>query len=313
MKKSIILAVLLGFLTKNLQSQFAINGIKLNPGDEFTTETLINQNIEQEFMGIRYSTQMNTLTICEMKVKSLTDENEYMLTTRFNKIKITISGYLINIELSTEETNKKDTITNLLKQLLNKDFTIYMDPKGVIREISGLNDMIKSVISSSKLNEERKNEFYINLVQSIGDEAFKDNFNTFPVGYPESEVKPGSEWDSRLSFSKTGIPLTLDAHVNFKGISGGMALIYSTGRIISGKADSILNHNPDENKFIRVNGNDVSEWHIDLKTGLITESIVSQNINGSFQSEEEELSGDTEIPFKISSRTTINTSLIKDR
>jgi len=128
----IILTIL--FSAAFLISGFS-QGIKLSlqlpEGYRFTTETSVNLIVEQEFMGIRYNTQMEIATVLHLQVNGMDSDTSYVLSASYQKMDIRVSSILINMEVSTEWKNSQDSLSSVLRSMLGKEFSILLSDKGL--------------------------------------------------------------------------------------------------------------------------------------------------------------------------------------
>lgn len=286
--------------------------INIPVGYRFNTEASVDLGVEQEFMGIRYNTQMEIITLMSLAVKGVDADSNYILSASYQKMNIRVTSVLINMEVSSESLNPVDSLSLILRNLRGKEFRIILNRKGEIIDIAGLDEMIREITLSSGLPTSQKIEFTQNLIQSLGKEALQDNYRSNSSFYPDHNVKEMDQWEFGLTIMKNGIPMMLNSDIRLKDISKNKGILVSEGRISSQRnyldQGSILS--PDQTYYLT--GSEVSEIKIDLKTGLILESIVSQNVTGSIKTVSEENKDQVIlIPFKISSRSTILTSPVK--
>jgi hypothetical protein len=312
MRISVLIVLLIHFICLSGYSQGIRLAINLPDGYRFNTEASVNLGVEQEFMGIRYNTQMEIITLMRMEVKGIDVDSNYIISARYQKMNIRVTSVLINMEVSSESLNPADSLSSILRKLQGMEFRILLNRKGEIIDITGLDEMIREISLSSNLPHEQKIEFTQNLIQSLGKEALQDNYRSNSSFYPDHIVNEMDQWEFSLTIMKNGIPMRLNSHIRLKDVSKNKAILISEGRISSQRnyidQSSILS--PDQTYYLT--GSEISEIKIDLKTGLILESIVSQNVTGSIKTHSEEKK-DQEIliPFKITSRSTIITSPIK--
>jgi hypothetical protein len=312
MRKTVLTVLILPFIFISGYSQGIRLAVNLPEGYRFNTETSVDLVVEQEFMGIRYNTQMKIITLMRMDIKGIDADSNYLVSASYQKMNIRVTSVLINMEVSSESLNPADSLSSILRKLQGKEFRILLNRKSEIIDITGLDEMIRDISLSSSLPAEQKLEFTQNLIQSLGKEALRDNYRSNSSFYPDQDVKEKDHWEFGMTIMKNGIPMRLNSHISLKDISKNKAILVSEGRISSQRnyldRSSILS--PDQTYYLT--GSEVSEIKIDLRTGLILESIVSQNITGSIKTtSEEDKSQDILIPFKITSRSTITTSPLK--
>jgi hypothetical protein len=312
MKITVLTVLLLPFIFLNGYSQGIRLAINLPEGYRFNTEASVDLSIEQEFMGIRYNTQMEINTLMLLEVTGIDADSNYILSAIYQRMNIRVISVLVNMEVSSESLNPADSLSLIIRNLRGKEFRIILNRKGEMVDITGLDELIREISFSSNLPNEQKIEFTQNLIQSLGKEALQDNYRSNSSFYPDQNVKETDQWEFGLTIMKNGIPMRLNSHIKLKDISKNKAILVSEGRISSQRnyidQSSILS--PDQTYYLT--GSEVSEVKIDLKTGLILESIVSQNITGSIKTaSEEDKTQEILIPFKITSRSTILTTPVK--
>ncbi len=306
MRKIILIAPIFTVLFISGYAQSVNLTVNLTEGFRYNTETTVNLTVEQEFMGILYNTQMDIVTVIQMQVQGIDADSNYILSASYQKMDIRVSSLLINMEVSTESVIRGDSLSNLLKALRGKEFKILLSRKGEIFDIIGLDEMINETILSGSLQEEQKIEFTRNLIQSLGKDAVLDNYRSIRSFYPDNPVKAHDQWDYHMNVIKSGIPMELNSNIRLKEITKEMAILGSEGRINSQNLKNEKNPAVLPSPVYYLLGNEISENKIDIRTGLLMESIVSQNITGTIKTPSEE-NNDQEmmIPFKIISRSTM--------
>jgi hypothetical protein len=308
--KAFTLAVLvLLFVFSSVDAQRTRLALNLPAGYKYTTETSANLIVEQEYMGIRYNTQMVISTSMNLQVKGLESDSGYTISASYQKMNIRVSSLLINMEVNSESSLSGDSLSILLHSLLGKEFVIFLSSRGDIKDITGLDEMIGETILSGNLPDEQKFEFMRNLVQSLGKEAIIDNSRSFSSFYPDFPVKASDQWNYRINMLKSGIPMELSSYIRLKSINRNLATIVSEGTIKAQLKSRDQYQVPGTNQIYNLSGNEVSEIKMDIRTGLIRESIISQNASGSIRTPSEDKEEKEQImPFKFNSRVTILTT-----
>ena len=290
-------------------AQVKINRVSLQPGLSFNTETTVNLVIEQEFMGIRYNTQMDINTLMFMKVMEVDADTNFILSASYQKMDLRVTSILINMEVSSESLFSGDSLSGVLSMLKGQEFMIVLSSRGEISDIHGLDEMIGRTVGSCTLPEDQKAEFSRNLIQSIGEESIQDNYRNNRFFYPEFPIKAKDQWFFNVNFMKSGIPMELNSQIRLKELSNGVATMVSEGRI-SNQTLRINTNNPGTaDPLYKLSGSEIAEKKIHVKTGLIRESIVSQNVTGSIITNSRETNYlDETIPFKLISRSSVRIS-----
>jgi len=312
MKILLLFVFLRVFLLSHGYSQTLNLALNLPEGYRFNTETTVNMIVEQEFMGIRYNTQMDIVTLLQMEVRELTPDSNYILSASYEKMDIRVSSILINMEVSSETTFSGDSLSGILKLLRGKEFEIEMSHKSEISDIRGIDELIIETVGSGSLPEDQKAEFTRNLIQSIGKEAIQDNYRSNASFYPGKSIKTRDQWETGMNLVKSGIPMYMNSRIRIKEIKGNEAILTAESKLVPQKPGSRESIDAAENQFYNFSGNEVSEKRMDTRTGLILESIISQNIAGTIRTPSPEEGGEEiVIPFKIISRSSILNSPAK--
>jgi len=309
MKGIIFIILIQGFLISAGIAQSSQLSVDLPVGYIFSTETTSNLVVEQEFMGIQYNTQMETGSTIRFQVSSFNGDSAYFLSASYEKMNIRVTSLLINMEVNSESIVSGDSLSVLLSLLKGKAFFVKLSKKGEITEVSGLDEMIIETVKSSGFSEEERYEFTRNLIQSLGTEAILDNYRSNKAFYPEVNVKTTDQWDFEMALFKNGIPMKLSSHIRLKELSKNTAILVSEGKISSDNSQKQTESSLPPEQLYYLVGSEVSEIKINTRTGLIRESIVSQNITGTIKTISAEGSPDVAlIPFKIISRITMLTN-----
>jgi hypothetical protein len=280
----------------------------LPEGYSYYTETTVNLTVEQEFMGIRYNTQMDINTLLKFKVHGIDSDSNYILAASYQRMDIRVSSLLINMEVSTESILPGDSLSGLLRLIRGKDFKILLSGKGEFINIIGLDEMISETILSGNENDSEKIEFNRNLIQTLGKEALLDNYRSIGTFYTDSPIKDQDNWKVVLNIVKSGIPMELNSNILIKEMTSEIIVLFSEGKIISLHENrENISADPKMPDYYLV-GNEISENKFDRKTGLLLESIASQNITGTIKTPvSEENAEEMMIPFKIISRISMAT------
>ncbi len=286
-------------------------GLEVNLPEDYGFKTEINGNlvVEQEFMGIRYNTQMEINSVLNLQVLGLDSISDYILEASYEIMNIRVTSILVNMEVNSEIFTPGDSLSSSLHALKGKKFQMRMSRKGEMTEISGLDEMISETISKSHLPAGQKSEFTRNLIQTVGKEALMDNYRSNRSFYPDHFSWNSGHWDFKMDIIKSGIPMELNSQISIKENSKKLILLSSDGRISlqSDMKPSADTQAPD--LVNKLSGSEIAEVKIEPKTGLILESVVSQNIRGSILPPgEEKDEQESLIPFKIISRIQVITT-----
>ncbi|HYW97125.1 MAG TPA: DUF6263 family protein [Bacteroidales bacterium] len=307
MKKILILVSVAAWITGLVNAQEVSLRYKLNPGTAFTSETNVHTTMVQKVMGIN---QEITMDMTMALIGKVTGEKDhiYSIKYRYTKLKITTTSSTYTVSIDTDGPDSPQN--NMLKVLTGKSFTVYMDNRGRINDIEGLEKIFAGVDSLSDMDEETRQQYKSSLEETFSKDFFLQNFEQSSVLYPENPVKIGQSWRYNLSTTSSDVSLNLQNTATLKDVSGKMILV-RVASLIDTPANDTINIGGNSGR-ISMTGHQISEVRINRSNGLITESNVSQKITGKLViTNLPETDEDMEIPMTMSSRINVTLTITR--
>ena len=298
MRTHIALLVLFASFVIKAPAQETSLMYRLSPGTAYRTATTIHTSLVQKVMGIDQEILMDMMILLEARVEDF-NNGIYTIEYRYKQLKIITKSAMFAVEIDTEGPPSPQN--SMMKVLIGKPFTATMDERGRILDVTGLDQIIDGVDTLSGVDDSTKEQYRLSLEESFGKTSFVQNMEQGSVIYPEKPVKPGQTWNYNYTATSSNIDLHLHNVATLKEVNRNSILIRINSLIETPANDSIvISGSPGK---ISMTGQQLSEVWIDPTTGLITESNVSQDINGrliltNFPDTEEPM----EIPMTMTSK-----------
>lgn len=299
MKYFSISAIFLFLLITVSFSQGYIIELNLKNNEKFNSNFTVETVMKQTVMGIDQNISMKMEMAFNQFVEDTKDES-YKISTEYRRMFLNIDYAFDKVEMDTDRHGPSDTLSIMMKKLMNKPFTLCVNKTGKILELSGFERYI-SEISERKdtglnytLTEELKN--------IMGEDLIRQNFTYFFGRYPNTPVKINESWIISYPVEQSGMKVFFNGTGTLVEVTPRTYLIR-----ISGNIETFNIENEIKDQTFSLSGIQVSEILIDRKNGWPLKSTLNQEMSGILKlneiSEDDE---NIEIPVQIKMRMHMN-------
>jgi hypothetical protein len=192
-------------------------------------------------------------------------------TYRNFRMLMNVMGHTVDIDTDkppVDGDDKSGIPTALLNKvfsgIVGKSFTMKVDEEGNILEISGLDDLVKGMIDSLNIDEDKKANIMASLKDQFNDQEVKNQFSDMLMVFPNKEVKVGDTWTK--SFTKSGkMQAKYTTDYTVKQIEGDHVTLDAKTRIESAGQGNL-------------SGEQTGTLIIDSRTGLMVNGDFKQDI-----------------------------------
>jgi hypothetical protein len=300
----IIFFILISFTFLHSPAQKVKIALNLNQDFSWQTELSSSISFTQEFMGIIYTTDTKISNVFNTKVTG-TSNSSYNCIANYSQMEFFMKSLLMDLDMSSESADTTNPMNIMMRSIVNNDFRQILSKDGTVREIQGLDLLISENLKKIHLEEEQKEEFKKNFLDSFGEKAIMENNLQNSVLYSDSLVSAGDKWFRSMTISPYGIPMHLLLDIKLKEVANGNAIFITEG-MLAARMNSEANGRSEQTPSYDLSGSQVSEIKINLKNGIIEKSITTQYIQGKVSAPDNNAQGKyIEIPLKIVSRSTI--------
>ncbi len=283
-------------------SQTFVIEFNLKNNDKFKSDFAIETTMKQTVMGIDQSINMKMEMSFNQQVYDKKAGEIYNITTEYKRMHLNIDYAFDKVEMDTDRHSPTDTLSIMMKELMNKPFTLYLNKRGKISEIYGFEKYITEISERNNQDPSEHTALSEELKNIMGEELIKQNFTYFFGMYPEFPVKINEPWTITYPVEQSGIKVFFNGRGTLVEVTSRTFLIR-----IDGIIETLTNENEINGQMFSLSGKQVSEILIDRRNGWPIKSTVNQEISGILKLIE--ISGDNEnmdIPVNIKMRMHMN-------
>lgn len=231
--------------------------------------------LNQTMMGEVMQNETTMENWYDWKVNSVDKDSTYTVDVTQQKLNSKISvndsvmiydSMLLNEELSEED--------RMIFAMIGKTFQMKMKKSGVIDEINGVEEYMKSVYQVDESSKIMGSD----MVQKFSNESMKGTFAPLTI-YPNKAVKVGESWKSTTSLDM-GMSFDTENKFTLQSVEDNIATIETVGDVKSSKSKSkdkglmgmigsMMEISGSQNGFIKV----------DVRTGEILTSQIDIDFN----------------------------------
>ena len=248
----------------------------LEKGKSYDFEMVMD--MDQEVMN-----QKNKIGITAAYVINVADDNGTLKTLDIAykdfKMNMNVMGQEIIIDASkkpdsaagTSADNSMQMMTSAFSGIIGKKFTMKVTEAGIIEEVTGFEEMLRSMLENMAVNEEMKNAMSASLKNQFNGDKIKETFAPMFSVYPNKEVKVGDKWSNTYDLSSQAVQCKSEYVV--KSFQGDNIVIDVTSQIEPhGKTD-----NPALSEM-KMSGTQSGLMTLNSKSGLVVDAELTQNL-----------------------------------
>ena len=286
--------------------------INVKAGDVYKYHTLTSITSNTEIMGESTSTTQDTTTDFKVTIDSVDSEGNITMNYMFDNIKFESEAAGEKITYDSSNNSDTDDFSKVYKSIIGKGFNTKMTKHGEVSEVSGVDDLIISMLDAMELDtsdDANIQETKTYLQSSFGDNALKTLIQQSTRVLPENDVKIGDSWTIENTINSiveinTKTTYTLDkiqnkiAHISVK----------SEFNTDSSKTHKYPGMGIDMDMTTDLTGKTTGTIRIDTTNGFLSEGEITQQMTGkmsvvvpSIEGSEEET---VDIPMDSTSKVT---------
>lgn len=271
MKSAIYLLLFLSFIGhQNITAQEKLQ-YNLKKGDIFRIEQNAIQNINQKMDSIDHNMTNTIGGIFLMKVVNIID-GKYILDVNFEKFKLKsesdLYGIYSDVDTDVPPANEEDIEAKIFQGLIGPKFQMTMLKTGKIESLTGIENLVKSMLSEVELEDEFSNEMIKETFEKeFNNQDMLESLQQFTYVYPEIKVKVNQTWSNNYS----GPINTVNT---WKLVS------YSKNDIVLSANSTVKMEIVDESVIMKLSGNQQTVATSNTASGFIKNMVVDQQTEG---------------------------------
>lgn len=249
--------------------------LKLAKGESY--HYLFDFDINQSFMGQK----MNTKMAMGFAMKITGDDGTYKTMQAFYD-RISMSMHTPQMDITVDTDQPAPTQEDIAKDptkimsvmfhaMKGLSFSMKVTEKGEVKEITGLEQMIDSMVASVTNNLTLPEAQLATIKESarsqFNEESLKDMMQQSFNNYPDKPVAVGDTWTKHVS-TKGALKIQMDNTYTLKSVEGDNAIID-----MKSKVKTLTGGNG-------LSGDQTARLVIDLKTGMTSSCNILQDMKG---------------------------------
>jgi hypothetical protein len=277
-KKLKVLIFLIGVVLSGIHAFSQTYSIEYNlkKGDVFNTRLISEVHIAQTVMGIEQNISMNMETDFFHEVTDLNENNIYTLNSEYRRMALKISSSFFSIEVDTDKPSTNDILTKYMQNALNIPFQIQLTNKGYIKDIKGLDVIMKNLFKGGDSDLMQQEQISQLLSKNLGKDNLQQSLIHFLSSYPENPVRINETWKLGYKTSLEEIVLEFDGFGKLVEVNPRYYLIRIQGNLSTLSSEL----NSESGQIINLQGTQLTEIMVDRQTGWPIKSNANQDIAG---------------------------------
>ncbi len=229
MKISFIALALVWLLNMpgTLQGQEARLSYALRPGDVYMLDIDLQQSTHSESME-REEISFYTLTTLVFRVDSMDAGKDYHMSVQYQDLLLSMLAPQLDMDISSS-SGKNPLLTRMLKLLESESFYLSMSPAGELKNLEGLEDLIRNLGSESRSDSLEQEVVMNTLNEAFGPDAFSSLFKVFLWIYPV--ISPMNNWTNDITYYFNTKPVALANRYNLSKDSKEDLVIQGLGML----------------------------------------------------------------------------------
>lgn len=180
--------------------------ITAKTGDSYKYHTLTSITSSSEMQNQKTTNKQDTTTDFIVTVDNVDSEGNFTMNYKYDSIKFESDSNGSKQTFDSSSSDSTDSSTSMYKSVIGKGFTTKMTKFGEVTEVSGVDELLDSMIQTMDFGEDENKETNIedakeNLKTSFGDEALKSIIQQSTKVFPSDNIKVGDSWDIDTSVS----------------------------------------------------------------------------------------------------------------
>lgn len=270
--------------------------LNLEKGNKYYYKFVNQQDITQEMMGDTVEFKQSITWGYELEVLDVVDGIMTIRTT-YDHIKMSNDNQVFNLSYDSKEPlDSTNMFAFVMSNFINKSFTMDVTPEGEVSNVQGFDEIFYSIIT--ELGED--GEMIIqNLRSQFSEESVSENLELGFKIFPENKVKTGDTWYI-LNIVNGPFSMDIDNTYTLKSVKNGIAKIEISSTIKQDDEISGIAMLPGAE--ISIDGTQKGELSVDISTGLVIQSSISQSIKQLIKAQGMEIPVNLESKLEISAK-----------
>lgn len=257
--------------------------LRLQKGDRYNIQMVTDQAVNQTILGRAQNTNQVVKIGYLFDVTDVATDGTTAVKMTYKSVQFKQSSPNGAIEYdSARPATGNNPLTASLSTLVGQSISAKITPAGTVKEVQGMDQLIARMISGMKIpNSAVKTQIESTLKSQFGEATFKELFSQSLDIYPTQPINVGDSWNKKVTISN-GFPMVVETTYTLKAVKNNIATIDVTSQLKSNPNAPAL---PIAGASFKQSlaGIQKGNMQIQLSTGMLTQSRLTQDISGKFQ------------------------------
>ena len=283
--------ILLTVFSLHCQGQYTME-YNLEKGKTYKQRLVTDMNMTMDAMG----------QIVKVNVKSemgfhydVVGQNNgvYDIQLSYQKFKMEMGAPApFAIDSDAPENSTDASLGNAFKSIMGLPIDVQLTKQGKVTSVKGMDKL------TEKLNAVDNAQFKQMLGQQFSEKTIQTLLEQSSSYFPGKPVAVGDNWEVVTSISNQGVDIISKMNLTLKQVANNIATLELTGTLATPEGGVVTNVQGMDAK-ISINGKQAGNIQLDLKTGWVVRSEVTQNLKQNI-----EVMGQT-MPQDVETKVTI--------
>ena len=269
-------------LTTSAKAQLKLN---LQKGQSYVMHIKSDQSGTQEVQKQTSATANSLDAVLRYEVMEVSESGYATLSTQYQSVHTKNEGQGANRSFEYDSQNPPSdpqADARMWDALLKNSYTITLSSRGAVEEVTGMEAIRNQALEG--LAPAFRQLFRPTFESVFGDQAIKEQMNSYLLVFPEKPVKIGDSWKSENTFSK-GVPVISESTFTLTGRSQGVVTIRVHKTFSHNPKAGVREIGPFTITYTSMTGTQESIIEVDEKTGWIIKNESSQKLSGEMDME----------------------------
>ena len=266
--------------------------IDVEKGDTYRIDmnqkTIIDMSMEGETITVDQENEFVYL----VDIKDVDEDGNVTAEYKFDSMKISMETPAGNISFDSNTADENEPIL----KLVGSSYTAKMTKHGEIIEITGLNDMMDSIIDPNDPNTEI-------FKDSFSEESIKEMMGQSTIIYPDEKIEPGYTWEENISMDSM-FSMDINTVYTLNEIEDGTASISMDAEFSADMSEMMEKLGLEAQG--KLEGTMTGDTEVNVRNSFISNGTIKMDLSGTIDSS---FQGTTfSMPMDITNETTFSTT-----
>jgi hypothetical protein len=216
--------------------------IDVEKGDNYNYHLVSKTTTSMDANGQKVKTVQDTTTDFGITVEDKDEEGNMNLKYTYDALQVEMDANGTKMSFDSKKQSEDNPLSTVYGAIIGKTFNCKMNKYGEVQEISGIDEMMNSILDETQVKDDPnaealKEQIKNTLNESFGDEAIKSSIQQSTMIYPKGTVKAGDSWETSYDMKLLG-NTNVKSKYTLDKLEGEIAYVTMTADMSFGDGES---------------------------------------------------------------------------